>query len=295
MFMQRMTRGEKIFAIVNYFILTLLSAVIIFPILSVVINSFRDAKDIMINAYTLLPERVNLEAYKFLLVDSRKIADGFTASLFITGVGTLLCLMFTGSMAYPLSKKYLPGKNAITMMVFITMFFSGGLVPGYLLVTFLGMKDTWWALIIPGMISPWYMILMRNFYYQVPEAIEESAKIEGANDILIFLRMYIPLSLPAIMTIGLFYAVGFWNSWFSASIYLNTLSKYPLQLVLKIIMSSANITALMEKGVDLSNIAVTEENVKSAAIVLTTLPIILVYPFVQKYLVKGVYVGSIKG
>lgn len=253
--------------------------------------------DIAIYGYTLLPKSVTMASYKFLLVDSLIMYRGFFVSLFVTGVGTLLCLVFTASLAYGLSKKYLPHRNKITTVVLVTMFFSGGLIPQYLLVSSLGLLDSLWALIIPVLISPWYMFLMRNFFMAIPREVEESAYMDGANDAVVLGKIVIPLSLAPLATIGLFYAVGHWNSWFNAAIYLNTHDKWPMMLILREMIASLDFKNVTVSTNDLleNQMNLTQEGVKSAAILLTALPIMCVYPFIQKYFVRGVIVGSLKG
>lgn len=293
--MIKASTGERIFNYFNILFIGLFSASILFPFICVINNSFRNNTDIAKNGFRLIPETIRLEAYKFLMTDSDRIVNGYRASIFITVVGTLLCLLFTSMMAYPFSRKDLPGRNVLLMMVVVTMFFSGGLIPFYLLISGLGMKDSWWALIIPNLITPWYMLILRNFFGEVPVSLIEAAKIEGASEATVLSRIILPLSLPSIACIGLFYAVGFWNSWFNAAIFLDTREKYPLQLVLRMIIKTANMEELSKRGYDISRIAVSEANVKAAAIIMTVAPILFIYPFLQKYFVKGMFLGSIKG
>ncbi|NJD04389.1 MAG: carbohydrate ABC transporter permease, partial [Ruminiclostridium sp.] len=188
-----------------------------------------------------------------------------------------------------------PGRNVLLMVVVVTLFFSGGLIPSYLLIAALGMKDSWWALIVPYLISPWYMLILRKFFGEVPVSLLESAKIEGASEVTVLSRIILPLSLPSIAVIGLFYAVYHWNAWFPAAIYIDTREKYPLQLALRTIVQTLNLEELSKRGYDVSKIYVSEANVKAAAIIITVAPILCVYPFLQKHFVKGMFLGSIKG
>jgi putative aldouronate transport system permease protein len=291
----KVSKGEKTFNAINTILLWIASLTIIFPLICVFNNSVRNVNDIMKHNFKLIPESFSLESYHFLISSSDRIINGYRASIFITVVGTLLCLIVTCMMAYSLSRKVLPGKNFFLIIVVITMFFSGGLIPSYLLVTGLGMRDSWWALIIPSLINPWNLLILRNFFKQIPESLEEAARMEGAGETSILIKIVLPLSLPSIASIGLFYAVSFWNAWFGASIYLETRSKYPLQLVLRQITQSINLDELAKRGLDMSKLPISEANVKAAAIVLTIFPILCVYPFIQKYFVKGVFMGSIKG
>ena len=287
-------KGEKTFDYINICILAVFAVTIIIPFVAVVNNSIRSLDDIKSNMFTIIPERIDFSAYKFLLSDSDVIFNAYRASIFITLIGTVLSLLFTSMMAYSFSRNELKGKSALLLFVVITMFFSGGLIPSYLLTTGIGLRDSWWALILPSLISPWYMLILRNFFAEIPKALIEAARIEGANEADILYKIVLPLSTASIAAIGLFYAVGYWNSWFAASIYLETKTKFPLQLLLRIIMQQLDLENMLKRGVQMDIVKVYSENVKAAAIVITMLPILCVYPFLQKYFVKGVFMGSIK-
>ncbi|MCU6712019.1 carbohydrate ABC transporter permease [Paenibacillus sp. J5C_2022] len=286
----------KMFDLINGAALIVFSLLIVFPFIILINQSFMSNETIMSEGYTLFPKEIVFHAYNYLLVENTFIYKGLLVSVFITSVGTLFCLCFTCSLAFGLSKKYLPYRKAITIVVLITMFFSGGLIPNYLLITAMGLKDSLLSLIVPVLISPWYMFLIRNFFMEIPHEIEESAQIDGATEFYILWKIVVPISLPAIATIGLFYMVWHWNSWFPASIYLDSQSKFPLQLVLKQIISNLDVSDKGESTETLDRIMkLPEESVKAAATLITSLPIVCVYPFIQKYFVKGIVVGSIKG
>jgi len=290
-----MTKGEKTFNLLNIFFMLLFTVIIILPFWSVMINSVREASMIARRGFVFLPEDITIENYKFFFVNSSRLLWGYRSTIIITVMGTFLNLLFTSMMAYPLSKKYLPGRTGIIVIVLITMFFSGGLIPYYVLVIKLGLKDSWFALILPGLISAWNMLLMRNFYSQVPDSLEESALIEGASDAQVLFRVVIPLSLPAMATIGLFYAVDHWNSWFSALLFIDTVEKRPLQMQLRtIIFNLVSIRDLAGGRADVRP-SVSEHGLRASAIILSILPILFVYPFIQKYFVKGLFIGSLKG
>jgi putative aldouronate transport system permease protein len=208
-------------------------------------------------------------------------------------MGTLISLIVTSAMAYSLSRKYLPYRGIVMKFVFFTMLFSGGLIPYYLLIKNLGLIDKIWSVIITGAVSSWNMILMRNFFMAIPGEIEESALIDGANDILILLRIMIPISKPALATIGLYYAVGYWNNWYGPMLFLNNNKLWPMMLFLKQVVQSAN--AVNELMIYKNNNIPPSDSIKMAVVVVCTLPILIVYPFLQKYFVKGVMIGSIKG
>jgi putative aldouronate transport system permease protein len=214
-------------------------------------------------------------------------------SIYITVVGTLINMIMTMFAAYPLSKPRLRGRKILLFLIAFTMWFSGGLIPSYLLVKQLKLIDTFWALMIPGAISTYNMILLKTFFQSIPSSLEESAQIDGCNDIVILFKIILPLALPALATISLFYAVGHWNNFFSALIYINKSTMYPLQVKLRQIIT-------LNRVEDFNNIVedqvqIVQETIKAASIVISTIPIIIVYPFLQKYFVKGVMIGSIKG
>jgi putative aldouronate transport system permease protein len=213
-------------------------------------------------------------------------------TIFITVVGTAISMVLTTLGSYVLSKKYLPGRKTITLFVVFTMLFGGGLIPFYMTVRSLGMIDTIWALIFPSAISSYNMIIMRNFLMTIPASIEESAQIDGARHFRILLRIYLPLSLPVMATITLFYAVGYWNAVFNAIIFLNKQDNQPVQVILREVLIQARSDLLQFEDFRLN---APVETVKMALIVVTVAPIIMIYPFLQKYFVKGVLVGSIKG
>ncbi|MBP1997005.1 carbohydrate ABC transporter permease [Paenibacillus eucommiae] len=292
-----MKRRINGFNLINGTLLSLMSLLFIIPFIFLINQSFMSNEAILKYGYTLFPREIALYSYKYLLVENVFIYKGLAISVLVTLVGTFFCLLFTCTMAYGLSKKYLPYRSVLTMAVLITMFFSGGLIPSYLLVTNIGLRDSLWALILPALISPWYMFLMRNFFMDIPQEVEESAQMDGANEIGILIKIIVPMSLPSMATIGLFYAVGHWNSWFSAAIYLSTQDKWPLQLILRGMLANLDLAALGKNPAMafewMKNMP--KEGVKAAATLLTALPIVCVYPFIQKYFVKGMLVGSVKG
>lgn len=286
-------RASK-FDIVNNILLTLVSLVILIPIFSIVNQSLMTNEDIMKYGYTLIPKSFSLESYHYLLVKNTAMTRAFFVSVGVTVAGTACNIIVTSMYAYGLSKKDLPFRKFFTMCLFITMIFSGGLIPKYLLVTSLGLKNNYLALILPILMIAWNTLILRNFFQAIPDGLFEAARIDGANEATIFFRIALPLSKSAIATVALFYAVKHWNSWFDASIFLSDLSKWPMQLLLKEIMNSLQIAA-SSGAIDSIASTLPSESVKAAAIVITALPIIMVYPFIQKYFVRGVMVGSVKG
>lgn len=223
------------------------------------------------------------------------IFSGFRTSILVTVTGSLAGTLLTAMTAYPLSKSRLRGGKVMMMLVLFTMIFSAGMIPNFLLIKNLGIYDTRWALILPGLISAYNCVLMKNFFYSIPESLEESAKIDGANDVQVFFRIVLPLSKATIATIILFNAVGYWNDYMSTVLYVQALDKWSLQAVLRQMLTNTQ-QAMEQAGVDvLAQSNTNAVTIKAASIVVTTLPILVVYPFVQKYFVKGVMIGGVKG
>ncbi|SDD07448.1 putative aldouronate transport system permease protein [Paenibacillus sp. UNCCL117] len=288
------TAGERLFDAVNILFLIGLSLLFLIPFLSVLSTSFISAEESMRRgAFVLIPEKLDFAAYDLLLNRGPLVFNAYKVTLFKVAVGTFLNLVFTATLAYGLSRRSLPGRNALVLIIFLTMIFHGGLIPTYMLIDNLGLKDTLWVLVIPGLISAWNLFIMRNFFMSLPEELEESAIMDGAAPPVILLKIIIPLSMPAIATIGLFYAVSHWNDWFGASIYINDQSKLPIQVLMRNIL----LTGVMqnETQIEFVHDPPPAATLKSAIIVISTLPILFVYPFIQRYFVKGVMVGSIKG
>jgi putative aldouronate transport system permease protein len=239
------------------------------------------------------PLGFSLETYGAVF-SNPMILLGYRNTLFIVIVGVALNLLLTSFAAYALSRKTLQYRKQLTLFIVFTMFFSGGLIPFYLLVRGLGITDTLWALILPTAISAFNFIIMRTSFEAVPDALEESAKIDGANDFGILFRIFLPLCKPALAVVGLYYGVSHWNSWFNAMIFLQDRSLYPLQLILREILIIGDANSMAE-GASQDEIIILGETLKYATIMVATLPIFLVYPLLQKYFVKGALIGAIKG
>ncbi len=288
--------NEQTFDVFNHAFMIVLALSFLIPFLIIISTSFvSEQESARRGAFILFPEEFDLVAYRALLSHGSIIYNAYFITIFRVVVGTTLNLLFTCTLAYGLSKRNLPGRNVITTYVFFTMLFGGGLIPTYLVVKTLRLTDTIWALIFPGLISTWNLLVMRTFFSQIPESLEESATIDGASPLRILVSVVLPLSLPSIATIGLFYAVGHWDAWFDAAIYINDHKKRPMQIILREIV-------LTYSNQDVNNVLLSDSaevppaaTLKSAAIVVSTLPILLVYPFIQKYFVKGVMIGAIKG
>ena len=289
------TAGSIAFDILNYTVISLAAFTTVLPILYIIFNSFATELELQTRSMFLIPHTWSLDAYKYIFA-SDKLIRAFGVSVFITVTGTLINLFFTVTMAYPLSKKYLRGRTPILNLIIFSMFFSGGMIPGYILVSsWLGMRGTYWALLIPGAISAYNMMIVKNFFQSIPQELEESANLDGCSDLMTLILIVLPLSLPVLATFGLFYAVGHWNSYFSAMIYLTDNKMYPLQLILRQIIITAEASASDMTLMDPDFVEPPKESIKMAVIVVATVPIMCVYPFLQKYFVKGVMVGALKG
>lgn len=281
-----------LFHIFNNTFLALVGLSALVPFIMIISTSFNTESDINKNGYALITRKFSLEAYQTVFSAGSRVYNAYATTIFVTVVGTAIGLFVTSMLAFGLSRKNLPGRTALTFLVFFTMLFNGGLIPWYLVCKFLGMVDSIWSMIIPSVVSSFYMFIMRNFFSSIPAELEESAIIDGAGDFTIFCKVILPLSGSAIATIGLFYAVAYWNQWYNALIYLRSIEKYPLQMLLREILSRADAISSEMSSVSYSMPA---ESMKMAMVILTTGPILFVYPFIQKYFVKGVMIGAIKG
>lgn len=286
--------GYRCFTACNTVFLVLLSFTMLYPILYVIFASFSDSAAFISHEGMLLwPLNPNLHSYRKVF-ENPMVWIGYKNTLFILVVGVSINMVMTSLAAYVLSRKGLKGLHVMTLFVVFTMFFSGGMIPNYLNVKSFGLDNTLWALILPGAMSAYNMIIMRTSFAGIPDSLEESAMLDGANHFVILIRIILPLSSSVIAVMVLYYAVGHWNSWFNAMIYLRDRAKYPLQLVLREILIQNDTSNMMNdlSSMEQGSIA---ETIKYAIIVVGTLPILCVYPFLQKYFVKGVMIGAIKG
>ena len=291
---QKASKGEKVFDIFNYIFMFILCLTTLYPFLYLLSNSLAST-EVAQTQINIIPKSITLENYKRVLANSL-IASGYYNTILRTVIGTLLGLVVTFALAYPLSKRYVPNRNFWTAIIVFTMFFSGGLIPTYLLVRNLNLMNTIWALILPELVSAYNFVIVRNYMMSLPESIEESARIDGANDITILLRIILPICKPIIATIALWIAVWHWNSWFDSMIYSQKAEKQVVQLVMRRVVLEGSQQVMDMTSMDESGLrAVTPESLKAATVMITTIPILLVYPFIQKYFVKGVMMGSLKG
>ena len=291
--MIRQSFSEKIFNIVNYTVVTIFALLCIFPFIYVICFSFTPYYDYLANPLRLIPENPSLQAYTQMLRMSL-LQTGYRNTIIITVCGTIVNLFLLCISAYPLSKRNLKGRSIIMSFIIFTMFFSGGMIPNYTLIRNLGLMNTYWALILPGAISTYNLILMRNFISAIPDSLEESAIIDGANEIIVLFRIILPLCLPAIFTFLLFHAVGHWNAYFDSVLYISRRAMWPLMLVLRELITEGG--SMAREGIDFDPDRLAQPfTLQMAAIVITAVPILMVYPFIQRFFMKGMLLGSVKG
>lgn len=292
------TLGDRIFGTVNAAILILLSLLTLLPVLTVVLQSVTPTIDFQRNpnAFLVVPSSITFSHYRWIFQGSPLLGKAYLVTILRTVLGTGLSLLVTVLTAYPLSKKYLPGRNALMMVFFFTMLFSGGMVPTYLVVNSLGLTNTFWALIIPCLLNVYNMIIMRTFFQGIPEEIDESARIDGANDLVVLFRIVLPLALPTLASIGLFYAVYHWNAYTDSIMYIGSnRDVWPLQMLMREIVIMNNAGEMQLGGAIADPNRPSTSIIISCTLVVSALPIMCVYPFLQRYFVKGLTVGSLKG
>ncbi|HRW05041.1 MAG TPA: carbohydrate ABC transporter permease [Caldilineaceae bacterium] len=292
-----LSRGERIFEVCNIIFLIFISLLFLVPFLSVLSTSLIGVEEwVRRGAFVLIPEKIDLAAYRMLLGSKSILFNAYGVTLLRVTIGTFLNLFFTITAAYVLARRNLPGRTLLTLIVFIPMVFSGGLIPTFIVVDAVGLVNSFWAMVIPGLINPWWLLIMRNFFMSIPQELEEAAIIDGANALDVLWRVVLPLSMPSIATIGLFYAVWHWNSWFDAAIYLKDQIQYPMQLILRSVLYLGEASYRGEIGQMFEpEFMPPAQTLKSAMIIVSTVPILLVYPFIQRYFVKGMLIGGIKG
>ncbi|WP_261305269.1 carbohydrate ABC transporter permease [Paenibacillus andongensis] len=292
--LNRKKSDEKIFDIVVNILAALIVVVVLYPLIFIVSASFSDPALLLNGEVILLPKHITLEAYKNVFQNDQ-IWHSYGNTILYTIVGTSINLLMTTLAAYPLSRPDLPGRGGIMFFITLTMFFSGGIIPSYLIVKQLGMVDTMWALVFPGAIATYNLIVMRTYFQtSIPWEIQEAAHIDGCSNWKLLTHVILPLSKPILAVMVLFYAVGHWNSFFNALIYIRSKDLFPLQLVMRemLLISQAD---SFDSSADLVDKVLLAESIKYVVIIISSLPVLLMYPFVQKHFVKGVMIGSLKG
>lgn len=285
------TMGSRLFTIVNTTLLTLIALACLLPFVNVFASSFASTQEVVEKSFILFPTTFSLDAYRYIL-STPTIFKGLGVSIGVTLVGTVVSMVLTSLMAYGLSRKYLYGRDFINFVIVFSMLFSGGMIPTFLVVKYFGLIDSYWSMIMPVAINAFNLIIMRNFFQALPEGLEESAKIDGSNDFGVFFKIMLPLAMPSIATLSLFYGVAYWNTYMSAILYMTDSTKWPIQVLLRQIVIVASGMQGDNASVDIIPPA---QTIKMAVIVVATVPMLLAYPFVQKHFTKGALLGSVKG
>lgn len=288
---RKITKGGRAFSIINGAILVIIALICFLPFINVIASSFASTQEVVARRFILIPRTFSLDAYRYIL-STPTIFKSLAVSVGVTGIGTLVSMLLTSLMAYGLSRKYLKGRGFLNFLVVFSMLFSGGMIPTFLVVKALGLIDSYWSLILPVAINAFNLIIMRNFFQALPDSLEESAKMDGCTDLGVFWKIMLPLALPSIATISLFYAVTYWNTYMTAILYINDSTKWPIQVLLRQIVIVSSGMQAEGSSVDVIPPA---QTIKMAVIVIATVPMLIAYPFVQKYFVKGALVGSVKG
>lgn len=294
--MKRIKKIKSV-TVIAYIVVGIFAVFCLFPFLMVVSGSLTPEEDILKYGYALIPKRISLDAYRILMFDIERILDAYKVTIFVTVVGTVMSLFVNSLAGYVLSRP-IRYKKILLVFTIITMMFSGGMVPWYIVcVRYLHLKDTIWAMILPTVARAWYIFLLRNFFQGIPNELYESAKIDGASEFRIYAKIMVPLAKPAMATVTLFAALAYWNDWWAGLMLIDKTSLQPLQLLLRTIVSNVAFLQSSPNAGMMSQVSsmIPVESVKMAITILTIGPIILLYPFVQKYFVKGVMVGAVKG
>ncbi|MEV4799909.1 carbohydrate ABC transporter permease [Nonomuraea sp. NPDC049421] len=286
---QYRSTGSRIFDAINIIVLTGLGLITLLPLLYVLAGSFASESEIASRTFFLWPHKFVTSTYEYIFATDVFIRALLT-TVGVTLVGTVVQLMLTLTMAYPLAKRYLPGRALALNLVIFTVVFSGGIIPTYLVVRDLGLLNSYWALILPLAINPFYLLIVKSFFQELPEALEEAARIDGCTEMGVFFRIVLPLSKPIIATFSLFYAVGIWNDYMSPLLYIDDSSKWTLQVLVRQLTGADAQNALSA----LESVFFPTQGLKFAVVVIATLPILCFYPFLQKHFVKGVLIGSVK-
>jgi putative aldouronate transport system permease protein len=292
----RTEKATIVFNIIGYVVISLLAILCLLPFLLIVTGSFSSETEIIRDGFKLIPNEFSLDAYKAVFSNPQQIFQAYKVTVILTVVGSVLGLFFTSMAGYVLSRKEFQYRNPVSFMIYFTTLFSGGLIPWYIMIVkYLDWKDSYLTLLIPPMLSAWNIILMKSFMKSIPDSISESAKIDGAGEFTIFWKLILPLSVPGLATIGLFLALTYWNDWFLSNVFITTESKYPLQFLLYRILSSAAVLKTNIAGNLSADFKPPTETLKMAVAMVVTGPIILLYPFVQRFFIKGLTIGAVKG
>lgn len=289
------SKSDRIVDAGIYLLLGIFGFLTLFPLYYVFVMSITPYSEVLRNGgFIILPTSFTMDAFQAIF-SSKTVPQALKITIFITVVGTFLNLAVTTLLAYPLSKKFIPGRNNILIVIVFTMLFSGGLIPLYLVVRATGLMDTVWSLIIPGLVSTFNMLIMKTYFENLPAEVEEAAKVDGCGDVGTLFRIVLPLSAPIMATIGLFYGVGHWNAYFQGIMYLNDKALYPIQVVLRNMIQTPNVSQELAISNPMLLQTLPPETIKMATVVVAIIPVLVIYPFLQRYFVKGMLLGSIKG
>lgn len=293
--LEKRSPGDQAVQVFLYAFIALLALLCVLPFIYVIAGSFATEKELTERPFFLIPQDVSFNAYSYIFKDG-SVFRGLKNSLFVTVVGTAINMFISTTLAYPLSRGYLKGRNGFINMVIVTMLFSGGMIPGYIMVmNILKLGNTWWALWLPGAMSAFNMIIIKNYFQSLPNELEEAAIIDGSNDLLTFVRIILPLSAPVLASVALFYAVGHWNSYFNAMMYINDPDMEVMTIVLRRMVFLTN-KITEDSTFDWGAAGLPPaKSIKMATTVVATIPMLCIYPFVQKYFTQGLMVGSVKG
>ncbi|MGG1516010.1 carbohydrate ABC transporter permease [Paenibacillus oryzisoli] len=290
----QLSRSEKMMMSVCYAVLVIAGLLCLFPLIHIVSLSISDTHAVASGWVTVYPIGFSFESYKQLMTGT-PIVRAFWNSVQITGVGVILSMAFTILAAYPLTRTYFYGRKLYTFAIIFTLLFSGGLIPTYLTIKSYGLMNTYWALWLPGLVSTFNLLVLRSFIENIPSELDDAARMDGCGDWLYLRKIVLPLSMPVLTTLALFYGVGYWNSFFNVLMYMNETTKYNLSVLVQQMIQSQTMLAQMNSSDRADQILLTPEEINSAAIMVMVLPVMIVYPFLQKHFVKGVMIGAVKG
>jgi putative aldouronate transport system permease protein len=289
-------RGTLAIKAISYFSITAFALACLFPFVLMISSSFMNEREILQEGYKLFPKEISFKAYDMMLNNSTALTKAYGVTIFITVVGTLFGLFMMSMAGFVLNRKDFKYRNFFSFMIYFTTLFGGGLIPTYILmVKYLDLKDSLYAMILPGIVGAWSIFLMRNFMKAIPDSLYESATIDGAGDFRIYWQVFLPLAVPSLATVGLFTALGFWNEWYNGMLYIQSPDKFPLQYFLQRMINQTNIQALINQGAVIDTADLPSQSIKMATAVLATGPIILLYPFLQRYFITGLTIGAVKG
>lgn len=290
------TAVDTVFQAVSIVCVGIFALLCLFPFLLMISSSFMSEKEILSEGFKLIPGEFTASAYEFLFGHPKKLIDAYGITILTTVIGTVMGLFLMSMAGYVLNRKDFKYRDGFSFFIYFTTLFSGGLIPTYILmVKYLHLQDSVWSMILPMIMSAWSIFLMRNFMKAIPDSLYESATIDGAGDFRIYWQIFLPLAIPSLATVGLFLALGYWNQWYNAMLYIQSPTKYPLQYFLQKMVNQANVQLLINQGAQIDMSDLPTQSIKMATAVVATGPVILFYPFVQKYFVSGLTVGAVKG